>query len=240
MRTMQCNAKNAATLVFALLGCTVLTNYAYAVGTESTNAEKLESVKCPVMGNPINLAVSTATDDGPVYFCCAGCIGRYEKDAKKYADKVSEQRKALKALDKVQVACPITGEAISEKSFIEEGGKKVYFCCNGCIKKYTKAPEKYAAKLANSYTYQTQCPVMGEDIDPNASVTLTNGMSVYLCCKGCIKKLSKDLAKYAPKLADQGYSFDADKVHVEGAGKSGGHGHDGDHDHDHDHDHGDG
>lgn len=232
MRMMQ---RNAATAVFALLGCAVLTNYAYAVGTESTNAQKLENVICPVKDEPVNLAVSTATDDGPVYFCCAGCIGRYEKDAKKYADEVSEQRKVLKTLDKVQVACPVTGEAISEKSFIKEGGKKVYFCCNECVKKYTKAPEKYATKLANSYTYQTQCPVMGEDIDPNVSVTLTNGMSVYLCCKGCIKKLSKDLAKYAPKLADQGYSFDAGKVHVNAAVEGDGHGHDGDDGHDHDH-----
>jgi YHS domain-containing protein len=74
--------------------------------------------------------------------------------------------------------------------------------------KYEGDPIKYASALANSYTYQTKCPVMGEDIDPKSFATLANGTKIYFCCKGCDKKLFADPAKYAPKLAAQGITFD--------------------------------
>ena len=71
---------------------------------------------------------------------------------------------------------------------------------------------------------------MGEEIDPKVFTMATNGMTVYFCCKGCDKKYLKDPAKYASKLAAQGFSMspDDDDEHE---------GHDHDHDHgSHDHD----
>ena len=38
----------------------------------SAVASEKELPLCPIMGEPINLAVSTPTEKGPVYFCCAG------------------------------------------------------------------------------------------------------------------------------------------------------------------------
>ena len=115
---------------------------------------------------------------------------------------------------------------------IESEGEKVSFCCKDCIDKYTSDPAKYKTALANSYSYQTKCPVMGESIDPKSFSVLSTGQTVYYCCKGCDKKFLANPAKYAPKLAVQGVTINVEKL-----SKAGANGHDG-HDHDHDHDHG--
>jgi len=178
--------------------------------------------KCPITGAPVNLAVSVETDDGPVFFCCAGCIAKYKADPAKYATKVAAQRKALAARPKTQVTCPVSQEPADPEVFVERDGKKVYFCCKGCAKKYKKNPDEYATSLANSFTYQTKCPVTGEEIDPTAFTTAANGMNIYFCCKGCDKKFFKDPKKYAPNLVAQGFTVDA-KGMVHGEGEHGGH-----------------
>ncbi|RMF79913.1 MAG: hypothetical protein D6744_08675, partial [Planctomycetota bacterium] len=111
----------------------------------------------------------------------------------------------LAKLPKVQVRCPLSGEPINKKEFVETDGQKVYFCCGNCKKKYAAEPAKYAAKLAASYTYQTKCPVMGGDIDPTVFTELPGGQTVYFCCPGCEGKLSKKPEKYAKNLQKQGY-----------------------------------
>lgn len=192
--------------------------------------------KCPVMDEPINLAVSVATDEGPVFFCCKDCVPKYQANPAKYAAKVAAQRRALAERPKIQVTCPVSKEPVDTDVFIESNGKKVYFCCKGCINKYQADPGKYASALANSYTYQTKCPVMGEEIDPKAFTTSASGKNVYFCCKGCDKKFFKDPHKYAPNLVAQGFTLDAkDMTHDED--EHAGHDHDshghGGHDHDH-------
>lgn len=173
--------------------------------TDSTKAKAL----CPVMGNPVNFSVSVATDDGPVFMCCPGCNKKYEANPSKYASEVAAQRKALAGRPKVQIKCPVSGEPTDPDVFVEVGGKKVSLCCMGCAAKYKKNPGAFKTALANSYTYQTKCPVMGNEIDPSASTTLASGTTVYFCCKGCDKKFIKNPAKYAKALASQGYEVDA-------------------------------
>jgi YHS domain-containing protein len=168
--------------------------------------------KCPVMDEPVNFLISTMTKDGPVYFCCEMCINKYKKDPEKYAEKVATQRKVLATRDRVQVACPISGESIDTKVFTGEGKDRVYFCCKDCIKKYTENPAKYAEKLATSYTYQTRCPVMGGKIDPTVSAKLPTGERIYYCCRGCDKKVLENPGKYAKKLAEQGIVIDVEKI----------------------------
>ena len=47
-----------------------------------------------------------------------------------------------------QTTCPVMeGNPIKKEHFVEYEGKKVYFCCPGCDKKFLAAPEKYLAKL---------------------------------------------------------------------------------------------
>lgn len=177
--------------------------------------DKKEEAKlpvCPVMGGEVNFSVHTATDDGPVYFCCPGCIAKFNKNPEKYAEETSAQRKALAKMDKVQVSCPVTGEELDASKTIEHEGEKVAFCCGGCVRKFQKDPAKYKASLAASYTYQTKCPVSGERIDTGSATTLPTGETIYFCCDGCIKKLLAEPEKYAENLAKQGMPINPAKI----------------------------
>ena len=46
-----------------------------------------------------------------------------------------------------QTDCPIMGLAIDKSVYTEYKGKKVYFCCAGCINTFKEDPEKYLSKL---------------------------------------------------------------------------------------------
>jgi YHS domain-containing protein len=46
-----------------------------------------------------------------------------------------------------QTLCPVTGDKIDKKVFVEYKGKKVYFCCSMCVDQFNKNPEKYISKL---------------------------------------------------------------------------------------------
>lgn len=171
-----------------------------------------ELPKCPVMGETINFSVKTMTDDGPVYFCCDMCIPKFKKDPAKYAEKLAAQRTALEKLDRVQVSCPVDGKSVDGKLTAEVGGHSIAFCSKHCQAKYTEHPGAFKAKLADSYTYQTRCPVSGEKIQPDSFTDLSTGQRIYFCCGNCSSKLLKDPAKYAPKLAEQGVTIDPKKA----------------------------
>ncbi len=94
----------------------------------------------------------------------------------------------------------------------------MYFCCENCVPKFQADPGKFKSALANSYTYQTKCPVSGKEIDPAMSSVLPTGQKVYYCCDKCGKRLMEDLAKYESKLAALGIYIDAKKI-LEGGKK---------------------
>ncbi len=181
---------------------------------------------CPVLGDEIDFFVSVRTDEGPVFFCCPNCIKKYKADPDKYAAKTAAQRQALAKLPKVQITCPLSGKPVGKKVFTEQLGQKVYFCRNDCKGKFDSDPSKYKADLANSYWYQTKCPVMGEEIDPKAFTTLAEGRKVFFCCMACDKKLRADPAKYLPNLAAQGIKVDEAMLSEEHKGEKSHEGHD--------------
>ncbi len=48
----------------------------------------------------------------------------------------------------MQTNCPVMeGMAIDKSVYTEYKGKKVYFCCAGCINPFKENPEKYVSKL---------------------------------------------------------------------------------------------
>ena len=47
-----------------------------------------------------------------------------------------------------QTDCPIMGMAVDKNVYTEYKGKKVYFCCAGCINTFKEDPEKYMSKLS--------------------------------------------------------------------------------------------
>jgi len=46
-----------------------------------------------------------------------------------------------------QTTCPVMGGAIDKKVFTDYQGKRIYFCCTGCVDDFKKDPEKYLKKL---------------------------------------------------------------------------------------------
>tara|TARA_Y100000031_G_scaffold20303_1_gene20776 strand:- start:201 stop:512 length:312 start_codon:yes stop_codon:yes gene_type:complete len=43
--------------------------------------------------------------------------------------------------------CPVMGGKINKDLYTDYEGKRVYFCCPGCIGKFKADPEKYIEKL---------------------------------------------------------------------------------------------
>lgn len=175
----------------------------------SDDKESSTLPKCPLMGkNTVNLAKRIVTEEGPVYFCCNKCVGKAKKDASSVEGVAAKQEEVLKKLPRVQVTCPVSGEPVSADSSTKYEGTKVNFCCDDCKDKFEKEPAKYSAKLAASYTYQTQCAVMPDDpIDPSVSIEIGDGQHVYFCCKNCIPKFKSDPEKYSENLKKQGYDY---------------------------------
>jgi YHS domain-containing protein len=50
---------------------------------------------------------------------------------------------------KPQANCPVMGGKINKEIYADYEGKRVYFCCAGCIPEFQKDPAKYIQKLEN-------------------------------------------------------------------------------------------
>lgn len=123
--------------------------------------------------------------------------------ATKKAKKVAKDAAPVKA----QTECPVMGGKIDKSLFAEHEGKRVYFCCAGCVAPFKKDPAKFVKKLEDQGVTlekaQTTCPVMGGKIDKKFFVD-HEGKRVYFCCGGCDGTFKKDPAKYLKKLEEQG------------------------------------
>lgn len=172
---------------------------------KADDAKKPYFPECPVSDKEINFRVHIDTDAGRVYFCCNGCIDKYKQRAARFASSVKVQQKVIGRMPKVQVVCAACDAPPAKDVTADYKGEKLGFCCKDCSAKFTKEPDKYAKKLPDCYTYQTTCPVGNEKIDPSSSITLKDGSKIYFCCGMCIGKFQKNVAKYAPKLEEQGY-----------------------------------
>ena len=139
--------KLMASLSLAVALCAVVGIGLAQADDDKGKADKPAFPICPLMGDAVDFSVKTMTKEGPVYFCCAMCIKKYEGSPEKYAKKVAMQRKAVAALPKVQVSCPLTGEKLDAKVYTEYKGEKVSFCCKRCLAKFNKTPAKCSETL---------------------------------------------------------------------------------------------
>jgi YHS domain-containing protein len=112
-----------------------------------------------------------------------------------------------------QIICPVAGGKINKDIFTAYQGKKVYFCCAGCMGTFKANPQKYLDKLpqfekaqppvkaiaASAGTEQKVCPIMGGGIN-KAVFTKYKGKKVYFCCAGCETPFLKNPEKYLSKL----------------------------------------
>lgn len=160
-----------------------------------------------------------------VYFCCAGCLAKAQKNPELYVKPTAEaQAMAAKASAAPQFlgkgdgieTCPVTGEPVNKKLKAEVNGRTFYVCCEGCIDTVKKNPELYlkpeknegheghgaAAGAASGFLGKgdgvTTCPVTGEPISKDVKVEIA-GRTVYACCAGCLATIAKNPDLYLKK-----------------------------------------
>ena len=49
-----------------------------------------------------------------------------------------------------QTTCPMMDGKIDEKIYVDYNGKRIYFCCADCPKKFEANPKKYMKKMADT------------------------------------------------------------------------------------------
>lgn len=106
-----------------------------AVGARAYDGEKkaVTNKLCPVSGGPVVEKYRTEYKGQYVYLCCEGCVNEFNKSPETFVAKMSkEEQDAIKA----NTVCPISGEPVDQKKFVEFEGRKVYFCCEHCMDKY--------------------------------------------------------------------------------------------------------
>ena len=78
--------------VFLLTGCKKESEPT-AAETKQAVSEAIEQTTCPVMGGAINKSLYTEYKGKKVYFCCAGCKEKFEKEPEKYLSKLPQFNK---------------------------------------------------------------------------------------------------------------------------------------------------
>ena len=101
---------------------------------------------------------------------------------------------ALTKLDGVKCIVNPKAAAKLDKSRDYKGGS-VYFCCDGCPKKFDGDTKAFATK-ANAQLVQTgqakqsKCPLSGGDLNKETEITV-GGAKVQFCCNMCKGKVEK-------------------------------------------------
>jgi len=192
---------------------------------------------CPVSGKPLGsmgAPPAVRIGDRDVYVCCAGCTNRLKADPQKYLAKMAAPAGPAKATqaDAAAVAfqknCPVMGESLNAMGGpwkVNVQGRDVFVCCKGCINKLQQNPAKYLAMLptpppakatradASAVAVQKLCPVMDESLTSmgGAWKVYAKGRPVYVCCKGCIKKVEQNPDFYLAKATRQASTASAQR-----------------------------
>ena len=99
---------------------------------------KLDGVKCMMMpAKAVNEKFAVDYDGHKVFFCCNGCKNKFSKDPKSYAAKANHQLVATGQVS--QLACPFSGQPVSDDEATEIAGVLVKYCCEHCKAKVAQA-----------------------------------------------------------------------------------------------------
>lgn len=187
-----------ASLAVVLAGATRL-----GLAEESAaQKEKEFAATCPVSGGPAAEENVVEYRGKKIYFCCDKCPQAFKKDPKKFQNNVYLQ--LLETGQLVQIGCPMSGGPTDEATAEEVGNAKVAFCCEKCQAKFAKTEDDKKLEVLfknfdEGFTLQTECPVSGKAINPEASVE-HNGKQVYFCCPNCPKAFTDNPEKFIAKL----------------------------------------
>ncbi len=57
-----------------------------------------------------------------------------------------------------QTLCPVLGGKIDRSVYTDYQGKRIYFCCSGCIEDFKKNPDKYMKQMEEQGITPEQAP----------------------------------------------------------------------------------
>ncbi len=132
----------------------------------------------------------------------------------------SELQLAAAAIARQKI-CPVSGKplgSMGDPVAVNVNGQRVFVCCGGCIGAVESNPAKYAAGRpqitvatataadADAIARQKVCPVMDEPLGSMGNpIKVTVGdKPLFLCCKGCIKKIEAEPAKFLAMVYGEG------------------------------------
>ncbi len=115
------------------------------IAVAATKEDALKDVKCLIAAKKdVSADKSSKWKDGEVYFCCGGCLSKYEKMDKeeraKLAPKANHQLVATKQYK--QGGCPFSGGKLNKDATLKVAGAEIGFCCENCLAKAKKMSDE--------------------------------------------------------------------------------------------------
>ena len=133
-------------MTFAISGLLAMSALAGDTNNHGTDNQypTLPQTKCPVMGGKIDSSYFTDIQGQRIYHCCNGCSAKLKADPDTYFKKAADEGVVF---ENIQTTCPVNGKKIDKALFVDYQGRRVYFASEKCMKKFSKEPAKYLAKL---------------------------------------------------------------------------------------------
>ena len=101
---------------------------------------------CPVTGERIVKSAYLDYQGQRIYFCCKGCISKFQADPEKYMEQFAKDGILL---ENVQKKDPICNMDITDKKIKRDyKGRRVYFCSDYCAKEFDKDPKAALEKMS--------------------------------------------------------------------------------------------
>ena len=167
---------------------------------------------CAVAGEPLGSMgepIVKVVEGREVRFCCAGCVGKYEKSTATFSAEIDKKIIAQQEDKYPLTTCVKAGTDL-------EGGGKVFVagnrmmktCCGNCQKAVEGDPAAAIEKLneaaiaaqAADYPADAVCPVSGKAIDGEGQAVVLAGRMVKLCCPGCKDKATAEPTEMLEKV----------------------------------------
>ncbi len=173
----------------------------------------VSGMKLGTMGEPVIKVV----EGREIRFCCKSCPQKFEASRTTYLAKIDAAIVAGQAPYYPLSTCPITGHELGTMGDTVDyvlNNRLVKLCCPECKSKIADHAEAVMKKLDEAATTAQRaaypldtCLVSGEKLggamgDPVEAVIA--GRLFRTCCKGCVKKLRSDPAKYLSALEKAG------------------------------------
>jgi YHS domain-containing protein len=115
-------------------------------GAKGKPVVDLANAKCPIMGGTAKDNVVKEIAGVHVHYCCPGCDRKLQQAPAKGLAKLG-YRYIPAIVDLQNKSCPISGEPVDGKTFVDHDGIRVQVCCPGCDKKFKRDPAQGYAKL---------------------------------------------------------------------------------------------